>query len=175
MAERRILAKMTKTKTKSEVLSSSVPIARKSKRNLVMSSARRISSPEPDQDSPPGSPEIQADPSSDLSLPASQLTSGISVMSLNPALMSNPPASAVNPPASAENLTASTENPPASAEISTNSLASAEASVNLPALAVRPSIVQPPIPYVGEEAPQLGENWSTSCKSCFIYYVVNPL
>jgi hypothetical protein len=152
MAERRILAKVTKTKTKSGVLSSSVPIARKSGRKLVMSAARRISSPEPDQDSPPGSPpEVQADPSSDLSLPATQLMSGIAVISLNPALMSNPPVSAENPPASGENL-------PASAEITANSPASAETSVNLPALAVRPSIVQPPILYVGEKAPQLGEN-----------------
>jgi hypothetical protein len=86
MAERRIAAKAAKTKTKktaSGVLSSSVSIARKSNRNLPMSAARRISSPEPDQDSPPGSPpEVQADPSSDLCLPASQLTSGIAACHL---------------------------------------------------------------------------------------------
>jgi hypothetical protein len=122
-----------------------------------MSAARRISSPEPDQDSPPGSPpEVQADLSSDLSLSASQLTSGIAVMSLNPAFMSNPPASAENP-ASDENP-ASAEKLPASAEISANSSASAETSVNLPASAVRPSVVQPPILNVGEKAPQLSEH-----------------
>jgi hypothetical protein len=112
MAARQIAAKMTKKPTKI-MPESRTPIPRNQNVRVVSSTgSSQAGSFSPQLSDPPESP-TKADPSSDLSLPTSQMTSGIAVMSINPASMSNPPASAENPPAPAENPPVSTAIQPA--------------------------------------------------------------